>query len=234
MHLAVTAWLVWSAPIHPGDYCSADDGARSWSPGAKARTRDRIRAACERVGGSPLYCELWDAAVVRESWGGVASAVHTLGRDTDGRPEYGLGPLGLSVRWHAGRLPGADPDPAFCSPEAAFIVAHSIAVDAVERYHASSPVEIQAIYGGGRNSRHCEADGLPSWLRWLGLGWLVERSAGRRRCWATPQPRHVRAVCSRMGSRCYRRITRADLGESVEPARRVAWAQAAARAFHTH
>lgn len=213
-------WACWPAhasPIGglvPGDYCDPDDGARDWTRDEKERTRGRIQAACAKVGGSAAYCRFWDAAVMRESWNGVASAVHTKGVDADGDPEYGLGPLGLSVKWHGDKWPGGDEMPAFCTPEAAFLVGHAIALRAVEVYGAASLVEIQAVYGGGRGVTMCRDRGLPSWLRWFGFGWLVDRTT-ERECWVLPQRRHVDAVCSRMTwAECTRPITREDLGET--------------------
>lgn len=212
----------------PGDHCDPEARANSWSPDQKLETRSRVRHACELVGGSELYCDFWDAVVVRESWGGVASAVHVKGRDSDGVPEYGLGPMGLSVRWHARKLPGADPDPAFCSPEASFMVGHAIAVRAVEVYGADDAVEIQAIFGGGRGSYSCARVGAPVWWRHVpGLSWLLEIVGGRTECQATPQYRHVRSICDRMDT-CRSKIKREDLGELISPEDRVSWAALAA------
>ena len=73
-----------------GDYCDPDDRAGSWTHEQKQRTRERVWAACKRVGGPDLYCKFWDAAVVRES-SGVASRVHVLGQDSDGRSERRAG-----------------------------------------------------------------------------------------------------------------------------------------------
>lgn len=164
----------------------------------------------------------------------MSSRVHTRGIDVDGVPEYGLGPLGLSVRWHADKLPGADADPAFCTPEAAFVVAHSIAVRAVEVYHADDAVEIQAIFGGGLEHRRCERVGVSAWAwRHPLLGRIARLfKLGRERVWCrtTPSSRTVRSVCSRMAG-CRDKLSRADLGEAVPPAERAAWAIEAARAF---
>lgn len=198
----------------PGDYCDPDDGGRSWTRAQKQRTRDRVAKACEYVGGSPLYCEFWQAAITRESWGGVASAVHTRGTDVDGDTEDGLGPLGISRKWHASKWPGDDELPALCTPEVSFLIGHAIALRAVEAYGASTLVEIQAVYGGGVGVVRCRATGLPSWLRWFGFGWLVERTAGSE-CEIRPTGRHVAAVCDRMRwEDCTRPITREDLGHT--------------------
>jgi hypothetical protein len=196
-----------------GDYCDPDDGQASWTRAEKQRTRDRIARACALAGGSPNYCEFWQAAITRESWGGVASAVHTRGTDVDGEQEYGLGALGLSRKWHRDKWPGDDELPAFCTPEAAFLVGHAIAMRAIVHYHAETLVEIQAVYGGGSSWRRCTDAGLPAWLRHFGLGWLVERTAGRRTCSVIPQRRHYAAVCDRLPVQiCTAKISRADLG----------------------
>lgn len=219
-----------------GDVCDPEARANSWTPAQKRETRRRVWAACKRVGGSDLYCHFWDAAVRRES-SGVASRVHVLGADRDGRPEYGLGPLGLSVRWHSGKWPG-DPDPDFCVPEVAFVVGHAIVEDAVSVYGATDARGLQAIFGNGRHAYSKIEHGAPRW--WLGipvLAWIAERLPARTEYRVTPQPRHERAVCSRMGfdaetgrRRCYMRITAEDLGRRVPLSERRAWAVAAAQA----
>ena len=217
-----------------GDYCDPDDRGRDWTPEQKQRTRDRVWAACQSVGGSDTYCSFHLAAVVRESWGGVASAVHRLGRDIDGDREYGLGPMGLSTKWHADKWPGDDEDPAFCTPEASFIVAHAIARRAVTVYGASNAIELQAVYGGGRGVTQCIIDGTPAWVFDAPvLGWLARTFGARpesRRCRVIPRRRHVDAVCKRMGDvACRRPLTIDDLGDPVPMAERRAWALAQAR-----
>lgn len=104
---ACAEWLV------EGDGCDPEARAGSWSVAEKMETRERVWAACKSTGASDLYCRFWDAVIVRESWGGIASAVCTKGRDADGRGEYGVGPLCLSLRWHSDKWPGDDEDPAF-------------------------------------------------------------------------------------------------------------------------
>jgi hypothetical protein len=220
-----------AAELPEGDICDPTARARSWTKAQKKVTRDRIWAACKRVGGSDLYCSFWMAAICREAWCGIASAVHTRGVDADGEPEYGLGALALSVKFHRGKWPGNDEDPAFCVPEVAFAVGHAIAWKAMTTYHAHNAIGIQAIFGGGKDSHRCEVVG--GWLddapmiRWLwSLAFdLPER--GRTRCVATPQLRHRESVCSRMQG-CGKLLTIEDLGEEIPLERRRAWAIEAA------
>jgi hypothetical protein len=218
--------------IVAGDYCDPDDGARSWTSEEKQRTRDRVWSACKAVEGSDLYCGFFMAAIARESWGGVASAVHTQGEDGDGRKEFGLGALGLSVRWHSGKWPGDDANPAFCSPEASFIVAHTIARRAVLVLGARNAVDVQAVYGGGQGAVQCSEVGAPAWVFDAPLvGWLVRLIGVERQrseCRIYPKLRHSRAVCDRM-RHCRRPLTAADVGLGVPLEDRRAWALAQAR-----
>jgi hypothetical protein len=220
-------------PWHvPGDYCSADDNARTWSAEDKQRTRDRLRLACEAVGGSDDYCAFWDAVTCREAWCGVASAVHVQGTDVDGEREFGLGPLGLSVKWHGDKWDGDDEDPAFCSPEVSFVIGHAIAWAAVERYGARNWVELQAIFGGG-GRRVCFSERLPSVL-WMfehvpGLSWLTLFAPVDTTCEVLTLPRHAQAICSRLGQRdieCRSPLTVEDLGEKIPLEKRREWALA--------
>lgn len=220
----------------PGDYCSAEDNAKTWTAEDKQRTRDRLRLACEAAGGSDDYCAFWDAVTCREAWCGVASAVHVQGVDVDGEREYGLGPLGLSVKWHGDKWDGEDEDPAFCSPEVSFVVGHAIAWAAVERYGARNWVELQAIFGGG-GRRVCETDRLPSWW-WVfdgvpGLQWLTAFGPTSTSCEVYTLPRHASAICSRLGQRnieCRAPLTLADLGAKIPLEGRREWAAARVQA----
>ena len=199
-----------------GDYCDPDDRVNSWTAAEKMETRDRAWSACKSLGASDLWCAFIDAAIRRES-SGVASRVHVLGHDSDGREEYGLGPMGLSVRWHAGKWPGGDESPAFCSPEVSVLIATEIGRNAITRYGARDARGIQAIFGGGRHAWIKIETGAPSWWRHIpGLAWLARSRPRRTEYLVTPQLRHIRAICSRVGDRaCRQPITLADLGRVV-------------------
>lgn len=215
--------LALTLALAPPPVCDPEATGRSWTPAQKAETRARVRRACKAVGGSDLYCDFWRAALMRESWGGVASAVCTHGRDADGDAEYGLGPLCLSVKWAGDKLPGASPDPAFCLPEAAFAVGHAIAIRAVDVYGADDAVELQAVFGGGTGAYGCE-DTIPAWWSSVpGLAWVRERF-NRHTCRTAPKLRHVHSVCKRMAG-CREKLSRADLGRALAPAERWPWAQ---------
>jgi len=198
--------------LAPDAHCDPNARANSWTPAEKARTRDRVRSACEARGGSDLYCDFHIAAVKRESWGGIASAVHRLGADGDGEPEYGLGPQGLSLRWHRDKWPGSDEEPAFCVPEVSYLVADAIARRAVRVYGASNAVELQAVFGGGRGVTACYERGAPRWWRLVpGLSWLARFAPREQECFVTPLRRHADAVCKRMAG-CWHPISIDDLG----------------------
>jgi len=216
--ILATLAMLWSrtacaALPSTGDACDPDARAGSWTREQKARTRARVRSACKARGGSDLYCDWHDAAVVRESWGGIAGAVHRLGVDADGDDEYGLGAQGLSVKWHADKWPGADEDPTFCTPEVSYLVSDAIARRAVRVYGASNAVELQAVFGGGRGSAVCYERGAPRWWSLVpGLSWLVRFAPREQECFVQPKQRHANAVCRRMGASCRRPISEDDLG----------------------
>jgi hypothetical protein len=213
-----------SPGIMPGDYCN-DVGAPRvrWSPEAKARTRARVQAACERLGASEIICAYDDAVVWRESFGGEASVRHMRGVDADGTPEHGLGPMGLSLRWHADKWPGDDADPAFCTAEASVVVVHEIMWRAVTRYHAQTIVDLQAIFAG---RFRCTTVDRWGWLAraWPSIAWVLPAAA--RECWPAPTARMVEDICERVrqrGHHCGRRITVDDLGLRVPLDERRTW-----------
>lgn len=167
--------------------CDPRDTGAEWTAEQRREVRLRIRAACQALGASPIVCAYADAVAVRES-SGRAGVWHTLGEN-----ELGLGAMGLSLRWHAGKWPGeADPD--FCRPEVSLLVAHAIWWRAVTRYQARTLVEVQAIYAG-------------RWRCW--------QEGERRVCRADPSHRGTRGICSRLKRRgfdCFHPIEPADLG----------------------
>jgi hypothetical protein len=194
------------APPSPIGLCdSADGSARvEWTAEQAMEVRRRVKRACrQELHASPIVCAFYDAVVVRES-SGRASRRHTLGKN-----EFGLGPMGINLASHRDKWPGRDEDPALCTPEASLMVAHAIVWRAVKRYHAESPLDVQAIYSG-RWTCHTDPD------------------TGDRRCLADPNDRTVSAICSRMRDRgfsCYDFISRDDLGQHVPLRERRAWVE---------
>ena len=216
-----------SPGIVPGDFCNDVSAPRvRWSAEAKARTRERVQAACEALGASEIVCDYDQVIVWRESFGGEASVRHMRGVDSDGTPEHGLGPMGLSLRWHADKWPGDDLDPALCTPEVSVIIAHEIYWRAVTRYNAATIVDLQAIFAGRFRCTTVDRWG------WLARAWPVLAPvlpAASRECWPTPTARMTSDICERMqarGHHCGRRITVADLGERVPLDERRAWVAA--------
>lgn len=173
--------------------CDPQDGpGLTWTAEARQETRDRVQATCRAVGASKAVCEWLDVSVVRESSGrpGV--------RHTRALGEVGLGPLGLSLRWHHDKWPGADEDPAFCTPEASALVALEIAHRAVDRYSVEDLVGIQAIFGG---HWRCFTD---------------KEAGGDKVCYPTREEDVV--LCSALGARgvdCFDKISKKDLGRRV-------------------
>lgn len=216
-------------PIVPGEVCDPNSRAGSWTRAQKRETLDRVWEACKAVGGSDTYCSWHLASVVRES-SAVAVRVCTKGVDADGDPELGYGAYCLSEKFHAGKWPGDNESAAWCTPEAAFTVAHDIAWRAVERYGADDAVEIQTVFGGGRGSHACETTGYPDWLFETSvlrnLASVLRLPREERVCRATPKLRHVRSACNRMGPvACRRKLEPSDLGRKIPVADRPAWAK---------
>lgn len=191
-----------------GDHCNELGEKRTpWTREAKARARARVESTAVALGASRLIRAYHRAIVDRESFGGEASVRHTLGADSDGTPESGLGTHGLALRWHAPKW-GADADPGFCSPEVSTVVAHELMWRAVTRYGASNLVEVQAVYSG---AARCHAGS----------------------CEFPLASRKIAGLCSRLRKRgvgCYDRITVSDLGRRLGPEERRAWALRRARA----
>lgn len=212
--------------IVSGDFCDSREGPRAaWSAPEKARTRARVRKACQSLDAAPILCAYADAIVVRESFGGAASVRHQLGKNEDG-----LGPMGLSIHWHRDKWPGDDEDPAFCTPEASFIVAHEIFWRAVERYGADSIADIQDVYAGRFICREVDVWRRIRWLENLPrIGPVIQRWLPRpeKKCFPRRSARSEDAICSRMARRgfnCHARITVDDLGRRIKIGDRRRWA----------
>lgn len=189
--------------------CDPQEGpGLTWTAEAREETRARVQATCRAVGASKAVCEWLDVSVVRESSGrpGV--------RHTRALGEFGLGPLGLSLRWHHDKWPGKDEDPAFCSPEVSALVALEIAHRAVDRYEADDLVGIQSIFGGHwRCFRDIEA-------------------GGDKVCYPSRQDDVV--LCSALGARgidCFDKVTQKDLGRRVPIKKRRETAESLAAKF---
>lgn len=172
--------------------CDSVDGstlvAEARTPEARAATRAEARRTCEALGVAADLCDALDAVIVRES-DGVASVRHT-----QGPREVGLGPAGLSLRWHAAKW-GDDADPWFCSPHVSALVVLEIWRRAIVRYHATDLVELQAVFAG---RWHVDADG---------------------RAWALHDRRRDTDWCHRLadyGVDCRRKVGRRDLGRAAK------------------
>lgn len=151
----------------------------------RKETRKRVRKACRALGNSRRVCDYMDLVVMRES-SGNASVRHTLGQDADGQAENGLGPMGLSLRWHANKWPGDDEDPMFCTPEVSTVVLHQIIRRAVYNYNAENLAEVQDVFAGRiecvgsveNHTRRCFAQGT-------GARGICRRTAQYNHdCWA--------------------------------------------------
>lgn len=173
----------------------------------RQEVRDRVKHACEMAGDAPIVCAFYDAVVMRESRG-RASVRHNRARGEDG-----LGPMGLSLRWHADKWPG-DPDPDFCTPEASLAVARAIVRRAWVRYSVADLLDVQAIYSG-------------RWGCWAS-------SSGKRSCVADPSG-HTRAIiCKAMRTRgysCHTKLKASDFGAPIRKHRRGQWALDAHEGF---
>lgn len=173
--------------------CDPQDGpGLTWTAEAREETRARVQAACRALGASTAVCAWLDVSVIRESSGrpGV--------RHTRGPGEVGLGPLGLSLRWHRDKWLGTDEDPAFCSPEVSTLVALEIAHRAVDRYEAHDLVGVQSIFGG---HWHCFQD---------------KEAGGGKVCYPSRQEDGPLCVALEAhGVDCFAKVTKKDLGRRV-------------------
>jgi hypothetical protein len=149
--------------------CDPVDGPPiRWSAEQRAEVRARVRATCKAMRAALLVCAWLDVAGTRESsWS--PSVRHTLGEH-----EAGLGVLGLSTRWHAGKWP-TPPEPAFCSPEASVLVALDIVRRAQVTWGARNLLEVQAVFAG--RFRCIEEE-------------------GRRECFVLSSPARDRHLCA--------------------------------------
>lgn len=151
--------------------CDPVDGPPiRWSAEQRDEVRDRVGAACKALGAAPPVCAWLRVAGARESsWS--PSVRHVRGRN-----EHGLGALGLSLRWHRRKWPGGG-EPAFCSPEAATIVALDIVRRAQVTWGARDLRDVQAVYAG---RFRC----------------VIEQ--GRPECFIVRDPAKDRDVCERL------------------------------------
>ena len=167
-----------------------------WPKSLRQETHARVQRACRDMGGSPIICAYMDLIVERESHGRAGVRHHR------GKNENGLGPMGLSKHWQAGRWPGKDEEPMFCQPEASAIVAQALFYRAFDHYSARTVAELQSIYAGK---------------------WFCYRENGRRRCEASQRYYSRGHLCSQMKARgfsCKTKLTRSDLGRRFKRADR--------------
>ena len=208
------AALLEPAPLPAMGACAAPGAARAhWPRALRRETRERVQAIARGEGASETIVRYADAVVMRESSGDA----HV--RHTQGEGEDGVGPMGLSLRWHASKWPGS-PDPDWCQPEASYEVARVVWRRAIEHYGATNVAEIQAIFGG-----HwvCERP-APSWWRTIpGLAWLADLHDRNLDCEPLLPPKSTAALCKRMrdrGASCWTRVTVDDLGTPTPKHRR--------------
>lgn len=187
-------------PVVEIGQCDPVEGDRPfvWTAEKKQEVRDRVRRVCKHVKASEHACDFLDSLVVRESYGGMASVRHTKGEG-----ENGLGPMGLSLRWHKDKWPGEDEDPMFCTPEVSALVALEIMHRAVRKWNAKTWVGVQAIYSGSFMSGRTEAGNV----------------------WRSPKitPKIANRICSPLklrGVSCWETIRRKDLGRYVPASKR--------------
>lgn len=190
------------APASPIGLCDPVDGPRvEFTAAHREEVQARARRTCDAIGASGTVCDWIDTVVYRESRG--RSSV----RHTRAEGENGLGPMGLSLKWHAGKWTGnADPD--FCTPEVSVVVAFAIAWIAVTRYHAESVLDIQAVYSG-RTGHYI-------------------RPNGRKWYYADPNDHTQAITCPGMkkrGSSCNTPVSRKDLGQRLAKRDRAAFVE---------
>lgn len=183
-------------PVVEIGQCDPVNGERPfrWTREKKDEVRARVRRVCKHVRASEHACDFLDSLVVRESYGGMASVRHTKGEG-----EHGLGPMGLSLRWHRDKWPGDDEDPMFCTPEASALVALEIMHRAVRKWGADNWAGVQAIYSGSFYNKVVEETGE----RWLSP--KVTTKIANRIC----SPLRLRGVS------CWEHVDVKDLGRRV-------------------
>ncbi len=178
--------------------CDSVDGARiaeARTKAAKRDTRARVQTVCRALRMSKEMCVFFDVIVCRESWCGVTTARHRKGPT-----EHGLGPMGLSLKWHANKWPGDDEDPMFCVPEVSAAVAAAIIRAAYYNYGAVNFTEVQAIYAG-------------KFYKNPDTGKMQPRQTHGR----------AKAICRRLERRgvdCWRKLSRKEFGRRVRTADR--------------
>lgn len=196
-----------SASASPVGLCDPRGGPRvPFTPDDRREVRDRVLSACKLAGDAPIMCAFYDAVVMRESRG-RSSIRHTRAEGEDG-----LGPMGLSLRWHADKWPG-DADPAWCTPEASLAVARAIVRRAWVRYDAVDLLDVQAIYSGR---------------------WGCSTLGGRRQCYADPSGRTRSIICGAMrrrGYSCHTKLKPGDFGKTIRKRDRAKWVDDMAAAF---
>lgn len=181
-----------SAPAVEIGQCDPRDGEPyAWSLAMRRDVRARAQQACVSLGAAPIICLYVDEIIVRES-SGRASIRHSRGNGEDG-----LGPMGLSLRWHADKWEGDDEDPKFCQPEVSVLVALEIMRRAIDRYNAVDIVGIQAVFGG-----HWRCERRDEYVRIEAGAWAsVAVATSRGRLFATPLDLAVGLAVGRSGSR---------------------------------
>lgn len=172
--------------------CDPVEGPRiAWTKEQRAETRARVRATCRAVKAAPEVCELLD------EWGERESDFRPGVRHVMGRNENGIGPLGLSKRWHRDKWPGPV-EPAFCLPEASALVALDVVRRAQVRWKARNLLEVNAVFAGRFR--------------------CVTEIDGSRECFIVRHAAKDRDICRRLEQRgldCHAELPRRAAGKRV-------------------
>jgi hypothetical protein len=141
------------SPPSCGDWSAGYRSGKDVRRDAKRRVMRTARA----MGASRETARVLRAMAIRESQADPC-AVHTFGVG-----EFGIGVLGLSVRWHIGDWDRHADAAVFESPEVSTVVALRIFRRAVIRHGAETWTAVNSVFGTGRNqerpvhdARFCE------------------------------------------------------------------------------
>ena len=136
--------LLLSLLLPPAPVCGSWEAGDRSPPSVRNDAKRRVSRTARALGFTPEAVRVLRGMVNRES-AGDPCAVHTLGRG-----EWGYGVLGLSVRWHLGKLDYAAPATVFQSPEISTIVAARIFRIAVLNHKARTWTALNSVFATGR------------------------------------------------------------------------------------
>lgn len=149
MHLIIAFLLM----LPPSPTCGEWPVDRS-TPEVRRDARDRIQHTAKAMGLSKDARSVLMTMVTRES-GGDPCSVHTLGKG-----EYGLGPLGLSVRWMLGHWDRNAHPRVLMIPEVSAVIAIRVMRRAVRLHGANTWTEINSVFATGKIKKRPEKDRL--------------------------------------------------------------------------